>query len=108
MSTYNNLDNCTDLILDFIAGGVADNPSGESGGNYNAIIGEPNSTRNLSRYNLVDIADLQHELINGGNPSSAVGRYQIIDRTLQTLIAELGLPKETMFTPALQDRLASH
>lgn len=36
----------------------------------------------------------------------AIGRYQFIPKTLRWLIARLGLPPETRFSPAVQDRLA--
>jgi conjugal transfer mating pair stabilization protein TraG len=40
---------------------------------------------------------------NGG---SAIGRYQIIDETLEWLVARMGLTGKEPFTPALQDRMA--
>jgi muramidase (phage lysozyme) len=106
MSTLVSTDPCTNLILDFIAGGVATNPSGESAGNYNAVIGNAHATTDLSKFNLHAIANLQRQLVNNGQPSSAVGRYQIIEHTLEGLIEELSLTSEEFFTPAFQDRLA--
>src|SRR6266851_8981065 len=106
MSTLRSSDPCTDLILDFIAGGVDGNPSGESDGNYNAVIGNAHSDRDLSVLTLHQIANLQRQLVNNGEPSSAVGRYQIIEHTLETLIEELHLTGEEHFTPELQDKLA--
>lgn len=37
--------------------------------------------------------------------SSAAGKYQIIRATLKGLVAELGLPGSTKFTPAVQDTM---
>jgi len=37
--------------------------------------------------------------------SSAAGKYQIIRATLKGLVAELGLPGSTKFTPAIQDAM---
>ena len=37
--------------------------------------------------------------------SSAAGKYQIIRATLKGLVAELGLPGSTKFTPAVQDQM---
>lgn len=37
--------------------------------------------------------------------SSAAGKYQIIRATLKGLVAELGLPGSTKFTPAVQDAM---
>ena len=44
----------------------------------------------------------------GGEGGSAVGRYQIIDDTLEGLIVRMGLSGKERFTPALQDRMAMH
>lgn len=106
MSTLLSSDPCTDIILDFIAGGVPDNQSGESRGNYNAVIGDADATTNLSTLNIAQIYGLQQKLLGRGMPSTAVGRYQIIRRTLQGLVAHFGLPATTLFTPELQDKLA--
>lgn len=43
-----------------------------------------------------------------GAQSSAAGRYQIINKTLRGLIADLGLSLKTKFSADLQDRLAYH
>lgn len=105
MSTYKN-DPCTDLILDFIAGGVPGNPSGESGGNYNAVIGEIHASDDLGKKALSEIYTLMAVLLARGRPSSAVGRYQIIRKTLATLQSSKGLGSDALFTPKLQDSLA--
>lgn len=99
MSTLNGTDLCTDIILDLIA-------EHESGGNYNAVIGNARSTDDLARYSLQGIDGLQRHLLNIGQPSSAIGRYQIIHGTLKTLKATLGLSDGALFTNELQDRLA--
>jgi muramidase (phage lysozyme) len=99
-------DRCTDIILDFIAGGVPGNPSGESMGNYNAVIGKARSTDDLSVRTINGIYDLQSTLVARGMPSGAVGRYQIIQKTLRGLQAKLGLSGNDLFTPETQDRLA--
>jgi conjugal transfer mating pair stabilization protein TraG len=54
-----------------------------------------------------EVRTLQRRLVrvNGG---SAIGRYQIIDDTLEGLVARMGLSGKGRFTPALQDRLAMH
>jgi muramidase (phage lysozyme) len=106
MSTYANTDPCTDLILDFIAGGVPGNPSGESFGNYNAVIGNARATDDLGRKTLDDIYTLMADLLVYGRPSTAVGRYQIIRKTLKNLQTSKGLPGTALFTPKLQDSLA--
>jgi conjugal transfer mating pair stabilization protein TraG len=51
------------------------------------------------------VRDLQADLVrtNGG---SAIGRYQLLDDTLDGLVDRLGLSGTEHFTPALQDRMA--
>lgn len=106
MSTLKDSDPCTDTILDFIAGGVAGNAGGESGGNYNAVIGDAAATDDLSVKTLSDIYALMSQLLSDGEPSTAVGRYQIIRHTLQSLQAKAQIPNSALFTPELQDKLA--
>lgn len=106
MSTYKDTDPCTNIILDFIAGGVPGNRFGESAGNYNATIGHIRASDDLSKLSLIGIYALMKELVDEGQPSSAIGRYQIIKKTLVELQAKANLSNETLFTPELQDKLA--
>ena len=103
--SYKDSDKCTDIILDFIAGGVPGNPSGESLGNYNAVIGNARSQDDLSARTIDQIYALMGQLRAAGKPSTAIGRYQIIRATLQTLQNRLNIPGSVKFTPQLQDRL---
>lgn len=106
MSTYRDSDPATDIILDFIAGGVPSNPSGESEGNYNAVIGDIHAGADLAQMTIDDIYDLQARLLIKGRPSTAVGRYQIIRKTLRAMQAKMGLASDAHFTHELQDLLA--
>lgn len=106
MSTYAGRDDATNLLLDFIAGGVPGNPGGESAGNYNAVIGNAKATDDLSQKTLAEIYALQDQLRASGQPSTAIGRYQFIKSTLSGLQERLKLPDDTKFTNELQDRLA--
>lgn len=45
-------------------------------------------------------------LLAAGRPSTAIGRYQIIRATMQTLQASKRLPGTALFTPELQDSMA--
>ena len=99
MSTLKDSDACTDIILDLIA-------EHESNGNYNAVIGNVHAANDLGLKRLHDIYDLMAALLSSGRPSTAVGRYQIIRRTLQALQAGLELSDDELFTPELQDKLA--
>lgn len=110
MSTYAGIDNCTDIILDFIAGGTwgdaLGNPIGESNGNYNAYFGHLAGPYDFSRFTLTRIYEFQAGMLRTDPRSTAIGRYQFLRRTLQSLQRRRGLPSSTLFTPELQDILA--
>ena len=78
----------------------------ESRGNYDAWYGNAEQDRvDLSGLTVDEVRDLQRELVrtNGG---SAIGRYQLLDDTLDGLINRMGLSGNEHFTPELQDRMA--
>lgn len=110
MSTYRDKDNCTDIILDFIAGGVwgdkLGNPIGESNGNYNAYFGHVTGPYDFGAYSLDRVYAFQAGMLRRDRRSTAIGRYQFLRRTLQLLQKKHDLPGSTLFTPELQDRLA--
>lgn len=106
MSTYKDKDDRTNIILDFIAGGVPGNMSGESCGLYDAIIGNAHSAIDLSKLTLMEIYAQQVAAHSRGMPSDAIGRYQFIGPTLHRLVVQAKLPLTTLFTNALQDQLA--
>jgi conjugal transfer mating pair stabilization protein TraG len=86
-------------LLDLIA-------APESHGNYNAWYGNAGQDRlDLAALTVNQVRDLQGDLVrtNGG---SAIGRYQLLDDTLNVLVDRLGLSGAERFTPALQDRMA--
>lgn len=77
----------------------------ESQGNYNAWYGNAGQSEvDLSRMTVDQVRDLQRDLVrrNGG---SAIGRYQILDDTLDDLQVRMGLTGSERFTPELQDRM---
>lgn len=76
----------------------------ESNGNYNATFGNANSTVDLSKFTVNQI--IARQLYNTrvlGMPSSAVGKYQFIRKTLTNLRDQFGAGNEK-FTPELQDK----
>jgi conjugal transfer mating pair stabilization protein TraG len=89
----------TGALLDLIA-------APESLGNYNAWYGNAAQDRvDLADLTIDQVRDLQADLVrtNGG---SAIGRYQLLDDTLDSLMDRMGLSGSDRFTPALQDRMA--
>lgn len=80
---------------------------GESGGNYNAYFGNPGNTEvRFTDMTLQQVLSWQEDHQNKGNVSNAVGKYQIIQPTLNGLIATLSLKLDEKFDENLQDRLA--
>jgi muramidase (phage lysozyme) len=104
MSTYKVKDPCTDLLLDFIAGGVPGNQSGESGGNYGAYFGHVRSKVDFSSMTLNDVYAFQARMLQDDSRSTALGRYQFLRGTLQGLQVAHKLPGDTKLTNELQDR----
>lgn len=100
MSTYAATDRCTDTLLDELIA------PGESRGNYNAVIGRITASDPLEKKTIAAIYRLMASRLSAGMPSTAIGRYQIIRRTLQTLQETAKLAPTELFTPELQDRLA--
>ena len=86
-------------LLDLIA-------APESRGNYNAWYGDAAQDRvDLSGFTVDQVRDLQADLVQA-NGGSAIGRYQLLDDTLDGLVERLGLSGNERFTPELQDRMA--
>lgn len=91
-------------LLDFIA-------RFESGGNYNAYYARGNNQNDprLTSMFVGNVIDWQRAYVRGGSPSSAAGKYQIIRKTLQSLVRDLNLDARTVrFNSAVQDALALH
>jgi len=79
----------------------------ESKGNYNAYFGNAhNKTIDFTNMSVARVMQWQKDYVNQGSPSSAVGRYQIIDTTLVGLIQQLKIDTSQKFDEVLQDRLA--
>lgn len=80
---------------------------GESNGNYNAYYGNAgNATIRFTEMSLEEVLRWQGEYVNQGQPSSAVGRYQIIRPTLNGLVREHKLDPKARFDKTMQDKLA--
>lgn len=101
-------------FLDLIgrAEGTDFRPGGLPARGYNETLGYGAFTggdRNLTDMNLNQIRDLQKSMLahpkNTFN-SSALGRYQITNRTMMGLREQMQLKGDELFTPQLQDRMA--
>lgn len=80
----------------------------ESKYNYNAYFGNSNNTEvQFTSMTVREVLAWQKQFVEQGNPSSAVGRYQFINSTLQGLVRELRINENMKFDEALQNRLAA-
>lgn len=79
----------------------------ESDNNYNAYFGNSrNKSVHFTNMTIAEVLKWQAEYVAQGNPSSAVGRYQIINTTLSGLVQQLGLSTDQKFDQPTQDMLA--
>ncbi len=80
---------------------------GESNDNYNAYFGNPeNQEIDFTDMTVAEVISWQKDYVRQGSTSSAVGRYQIINKTLVGLVDQLGIETSQKFDAKLQDRLA--
>ena len=78
---------------------------GESGGNYNALVG--GGEADLTNMTVAQVQELQKKMKASGRPSSAVGKYQMIASTLAEQMKKAGLDANTTkFDQKTQDLLA--
>ena len=88
-------------LLDVIA-------QGESHGNYNAYYGNAdNQSVKFTDMTVAEVLAWQDEFVGAGNASSAVGKYQFLNTTLEGLVNELGVSRTARFDAVLQDKLAT-
>jgi hypothetical protein len=87
-------------LLDLIA-------SAESSGNYNAYFSNASNKEIIfTKMSVADVLKWQTSFVQAGNPSSAVGRYQFIQPTLEGLVKQLNIDTKVKFDEALQNKLA--
>lgn len=100
-------------VLDYIAG--TEGTAGQAGGGYSTSLGygkflPGGKEQSLTGKTLDEIDALQSGMLshpqNGFN-SSAIGRYQIVRKTLRGLRQQLGLKGSDLFNETMQDRLGA-
>lgn len=90
-------DPVADSVLDFIS-------VEESRGNYDAYIGHADAAAGtITSKTIAEVYDFQRSLVAGGEPSSAAGRYQFLQRTLSGLVQASNTPLTALLTAELQD-----
>lgn len=71
---------------------------------YNAVYSGSGKSANLTGMSISQVLNFQDSIKSSG--STAVGKYQFLQKTLRGLVKEMGLNPNTQFTPQLQDDLA--
>jgi len=100
MTAAKTNDPVANSLLDFI--GID-----ESDDNYEAYIGHIKpSAGTLTDLSIAQIYQFQQHLLDQGEPSSAVGKYQFVHTTLAGLIIKASIPLNAKFTPLVEDQLA--
>lgn len=80
---------------------------GESNGNYNAYFGNASNTSiRFTGMTVAEVQQWQENYLKQGHASTAVGKYQIINTTLNGLLKQLEIAPEAVFNEELQDRMA--
>ena len=77
----------------------------ESRGNYTVLVGG-RSEPNLTSMTVAQVLEYQKGMIARGHESTAVGKYQIIRGTLQSLVDQGAVSLNDTFSSSTQDRLA--
>ncbi|MEX0344398.1 MAG: TIGR02594 family protein [Rhizobiaceae bacterium] len=100
-----NIGSNTDPKLQELLGLIA---SKESHGNYNAHFGKANNQNNpkFTTMTIAQVRKWQDDFVAGGKASSAVGKYQIIRKTLDAIKERMGLNGSETFDENMQDRMA--
>ena len=81
---------------------------GESGGDYNRVYGKAKRI-DLTNMTINEVVAWQKDYTsNQGSASSAAGKYQVIRKTLEASVREMGLSGNEKFDPAMQDKIAKH
>lgn len=79
----------------------------ESAGNYNAYFGNSGNTDvKFTDMTIAEVLAWQSKYIAEGSASSAVGRYQFLNTTLQHIAQEKGVSMDEKFDEDMQDSLA--
>jgi muramidase (phage lysozyme) len=77
----------------------------ESNGNYNILVGGK-SNPDLTSMTVGEVLEFQKQMIANGHESTAVGKYQIINGTLRSLIKQGFADVTDTFDSSTQDKLA--
>lgn len=75
----------------------------ESNGDYNVAYG--GTKDNFTNMTIDEVLQWQDDYVDAGSKSSAVGKYQIIRKTLRDLKKKMKLTGDEVFSPEMQDAM---
>lgn len=75
----------------------------ESNGDYNVAYG--GTKDNFTNMTIDEVLEWQDDYVDAGSKSSAVGKYQIIRKTLRDLKKKMKLTGDEVFSPEMQDAM---
>lgn len=81
--------------------------SAEASGDYNLVFGQRGKVP-VTDMTVDEVLFHQNDMKSSGSPSTAVGRYQFLQKTLKSVKKEMGLSGDEKMSPELQDRMAVH
>lgn len=95
-------------LLDAIGEAEGARPGYWEGNPYDLTIGRGKYSNHIpvSTLSIGTLKSLQRQMIHNGAPSTAVGKYQIISRTLKDMQKKIGFSEDDVFSPLLQDQIA--
>ena len=81
---------------------------GESGDNYNRLVNTPTHPKEigLTNMSIKDVLAYQQDMLDKGNKSSAAGKYQIVSKTLRSLVKEGVVSLDDKYDEQTQEKLA--
>ncbi len=80
----------------------------ESGNDYNRVYGAGVKRIAVTDMSVNEVLAWQRDYVKNGSPSSAIGKYQIVQDTLRGLKTEMGLTGNEKMDGALQERMFMH
>lgn len=81
---------------------------GESGGNYNRLVNTPTHPNEapLTTMKIKDVLAYQQGMLDAGNKSSAAGKYQVVSKTLRSLVKEGVVSEDDLYNEDTQEKIA--
>lgn len=89
----------TTKLLDLIA-----KAESSPAGGYEAVVGSKTGIKGLKNKTIKEVLEIQKQRLKEGK-NTAIGRYQIINKTLKEAIKKTGISEDSLFNEETQDKL---